>query len=106
MNAVLGSIALQAGQPRGLQPLDFLPFVAIFFIFYFLLIRPQQRRQKDQDQMLSAIEKGDQVVTRGGLHGRVTGVTDDVLTVEIADRVRVKIARSGIESVSKKGGDA
>jgi preprotein translocase subunit YajC len=85
------------------------PMAAIFLIFYFLLIRPQQRRQKDQEKMLKAIEKGDQVVTAGGLHGKVVGVTDDTLTIEIAalkgERVRVKVARGKIESKQspKKG---
>ncbi len=83
------------------------PMAAIFLIFYFLLIRPQQRKQKDQASMLKAIQKGDAVVTAGGLHGKVTGVTDDVLTVEIAalkgERVRVKVARARINSVEKKG---
>ena len=82
-----------------------IPMAAIFLIFYFLLIRPQQRRQKEQDAMLTAIEKGDEVITSGGLHGKVVGTTDDTLTLEIAvlkgDRVRVKVARSKIESKQK-----
>jgi preprotein translocase subunit YajC len=88
------------------------PMAAIFAIFYFLLIRPQQKRQRDQEGMIKAIEKGDSVVTNGGLHGKVVGVTDDVLTLEIAavkgERVRVKQARSRIESVekAKKGDDS
>jgi preprotein translocase subunit YajC len=81
------------------------PMAAIFLIFYFLLIRPQQRRQKEQDAMLAAIEKGDEVITTGGLHGKVVGTTDDTLTLEIAvlkgDRVRVKVARSKIEAKQK-----
>ena len=83
---------------------------AIFLIFYFLLIRPQQKKQKGLEKMLKAIEKGDNVVTAGGLHGRVTGVTEHVLTLDIGgvkgERVKVKVARSRIESVehaSKKG---
>ncbi len=103
MSAVLGLIPLQA-QPQG-GLISFLPFILIFFIFYFLLIRPQQKRQKEHDAMLESIEKGDSVVTMGGLHGKVTGVTDDVLTLEIAalkgERVRVKASRSKIDSVSK-----
>jgi preprotein translocase subunit YajC len=82
-----------------------LPMAAIFLIFYFLLIRPQQKKQSDQQKMLESIEKGDSVVTAGGLHGKVTGVTDDVLTVEIAvlkgERVRVKVARARVDSVQK-----
>ena len=87
------------------------PMAAIFLIFYFLLIRPQQKRQREQQSMLKSIEKGDSVVTAGGLHGKVTGVTDDVLTVDIggvkSDRLRVKVARARIDRVqkSKKEGE-
>jgi preprotein translocase subunit YajC len=99
---------LQGGEVAQQSPLSmFVPMAAIFVIFYFLLIRPQQKKQRDQETMLKAIEKGDDVVTSGGLHGKVTGVTDDILTVEIAalkgERVRVKVSRARIESVSKKG---
>jgi len=104
-----GTIALQAAQP-GSDFTVFLPMIAIVVIFYLLVIRPQQRRQKEHDKMLEAIEKGDQVITAGGLHGKVTGVTDDVLTLEIAalkgERVRVKVSRARVDSVVKpKGGD-
>ncbi|MDH3214317.1 MAG: preprotein translocase subunit YajC [Myxococcales bacterium] len=99
-------VLLQAGPPSDPSPFGMLfPIAAIFAIFYFLLIRPQQKRQRQQEAMIKSVEKGDSIVTTGGLHGKVTGVTDDVLTVEIAavkgDRVRVKIARPRIESVSK-----
>lgn len=81
------------------------PMALIFLIFYFLLIRPQQKKQKETEKMLEAIEKGDAVITAGGLHGKVVGVADDVLTLEIAalkgERVRVKVARPKIESVQK-----
>lgn len=105
----LPALVLQAGSPAG-DFSFFLPMIAIFLIFYLLLIRPQQRRQKEHEKMLTEIEKGDSVVTSGGIHGKVTGVTDDVLTVEIAalkgERVRVKVSRARIESVSKaKGGE-
>jgi preprotein translocase subunit YajC len=78
----------------------------ILLIFYFLLIRPQQRKQKEHERMIKGVERGDSVVTAGGVHGRVTGVSEDVLTVEIAalkggDRVRVKVDRSRIDSVMK-----
>lgn len=102
-------IPLQASAER--SPLEMLvPMALIFLIFYFLLIRPQQKKQRDQEKMLAAIEKGDAVVTAGGLHGRVVGVSDDILTVEIAalkgERVRVKVARAKVETVQKaKKGD-
>ncbi len=85
MNWFPALIPLQA-PPSDSSPfaLPFVPIILIFGIFYFLLIRPQQKRQKEQTAMIKGIEKGDGVVTSGGLHGTVTGVTDDVLTVEIA----------------------
>jgi preprotein translocase subunit YajC len=110
MSLMLSAVILQAGeQSSGSFLGPFIPIAAIFLIFYFLLIRPQQKRTKEQQAMLKAIVKGDDVVTAGGLHGKVTGVTDDVLTLEIAsvkgERVRVKVARKGVESVAKKKGD-
>jgi preprotein translocase subunit YajC len=109
MTMILGAIGLQAQSP-GADFSFFIPMIAIFLIFYLLLIRPQQRRQKDHEKQLAAIERGDSVVTAGGIHGKVTGVTDDVLTIEIAaikgERVRIKVARARIDSVSKaKGGE-
>jgi preprotein translocase subunit YajC len=105
MKAAAAVVWLQAAPGDG-SPFGMLvPMLLIFLIFYFLLIRPQQRRQRDQEKLLKGIEKGDDVVTAGGLHGRVVGVTDDVLTLEIAalkgERVRVKVNRSKIESASK-----
>jgi len=76
----------------------FLPLIAFFLIMYALIIRPQQRQQKEQKKMISQIKRGDQIVTSGGIHGRVTGITDDVLTLEIAERVRVKLNRSAVGS--------
>ena len=96
---------LQAAEPSPFSML--VPMGAIFLIFYFLLIRPQQKRQREHEEMLKAVEKGDEVVTAGGLHGKVVGTTDDTLTLEIAalkgERVRVKVARSKIDSREKKG---
>jgi preprotein translocase subunit YajC len=80
----------------------FLPLILMFAIFYFLLIRPQQKKAKAHKQLLSAIKKGDRIVSSGGLHGLVTGLTDDVVTVEIAPKVRVKIARGSISGVATK----
>jgi preprotein translocase subunit YajC len=81
------------------------PMAAIFVIFYFLLIRPQQKKQKETEAMIKAIEKGDSVVTAGGLHGKVTGVSDDVLTIDVAvvkgDHVKVRVARARVETVEK-----
>ena len=74
----------------------FIPLILMFVIFYFLLIRPQQKRTKEHRQMIADLKKGDRIVTSGGIHGRITGMDDQILTVEIADRVRVKVARSNV----------
>ena len=105
------AILLQAQAQSESSPYGMLlPMGAIFLIFYFLLIRPQQKRQREHDQMLKALEKGDAIVTAGGLHGTVVGITDDTLTVEIAalkgERVRVKVARGKVESRAKRGEDS
>jgi preprotein translocase subunit YajC len=106
MNFLMGLIPLQAqseGSPLG----AFVPIILITGIFYFLLIRPQQKKQKQLESMIKAIEKGDSVITSGGLHGKVTGVTDDVLTLDIGgvkgERIKVKVARGRIEQVDVAG---
>ncbi len=84
----------------------FLPLIAFALIMYALIIRPQQRQQKEQKKMLAAVKKGDQIVTSGGIHGRITGITDNVITLEIADRVRIKLNKSAIGSrVTSSEGD-
>lgn len=76
--------------------MSFVPLVLIFVIFYFLLIRPQQKKAKNHQIYLSNLKKGDAIVTSGGLHGEITGLTDTVATLEIADNIRVKVSRQHI----------
>jgi len=78
----------------------FIPLILMFAIFYFLLIRPQQKKAKAHKQLLASIKKGDRVVSSGGLHGVVTGLTDDVVTMEIAPKVRVKVSRGSIAGIT------
>ena len=83
--------------------IQFLPLVLIFVVFYFLLIRPQQRKAKDQKAMLDALRRGDRVVTGGGIIGTVARVENpEDVTVDIADGVRVRVLRSTISSVLAK----
>jgi preprotein translocase subunit YajC len=84
----------------------FLPLIIIFAIFYFLLIRPQQKKSKQHKQLLADLKKGDKVVSSGGLHGIITGLADDVVTVEISPKVRVKITRGSIAGVIRKSESA
>lgn len=80
----------------------FLPLVLIFVVFYFLLIRPQQKKMKEHKAMLSAIRRGDRIITSGGLIGLVTKVEERELVLEIADNVRVHVARDMVASVVSK----
>ena len=87
---------------QGSSLVTFVPLILMFVIFYFLLIRPQQKKSKQHKDLLGALKKGDQVISSGGLHGVVTGLTDDVVTIEIAPKVRVKISRGSISAVVGK----
>jgi len=77
----------------------FIPIILMFVIFYFLLIRPQQKKQKEHREMVNNLKKDDRVVTSGGIYGKITGVDDQTVTVEIADKIRVKVARGNISVV-------
>ncbi len=88
---------------EGQNPLElFLPLILIFVVFYFLLIRPQQKRMKEHRNMLGALRRGDRVVTGGGIIGTITKAADDELTVEISEGVRVKVLRGTVSSVLAK----
>lgn len=92
-----------AGGAGGLLATPFVPIILMLAVMWFFLIRPQQKKQKDHRNMISALKKGDRIITSGGLYGRVTGVTEAALTVEIADKVRVKVSRSHIAGVVQPG---
>jgi preprotein translocase subunit YajC len=97
------AMALGGGQEGGQQnPMSFFIFMAVLFaVFYFILIRPQQKRQKEHRRLLENLKKGDKVVTTGGLQGTVVSLSDTVVTVEIADKVKVKVGRSYIAGLMK-----
>jgi len=89
--------------PTGAGILGILPLIVIFVIFYFLLIRPQSKRAKEHKAMVAAIAKGDEVVTSGGVLGRIAEVGDAFVTLEVADGVSVKVQRQAIASLMPKG---
>ena len=78
-----------------------LPILLMFVIFYFLLIRPQQKQASKQRDFIKNLKVGDKVVAAGGLHGEVKGLTDTTITLEIADKVRVKVTRSAVSGSSQ-----
>ncbi|MGD8378548.1 MAG: preprotein translocase subunit YajC [Gammaproteobacteria bacterium] len=99
------AFAAQAGQPagQGNPLLTFLPLAVIFILFYFLLIRPQSKRQKEHRKMVEALNKGDEVVTNGGVLGRVTRVGEQFVSVEVADGVELKIQKHAVAALLPKG---
>ncbi len=85
--------------PAGIGPI--LPFVLIFIVFYFLLIRPQQTRQKKWQTMLSSLKAGDRITTTGGIRGTILSIKDDVIQIRVApDNIRLEVAKGAIASLS------
>ena len=101
----MGQAPAAGGQP-GSPLMTFMPLILMFVIFYFLLIRPQQKKQKEHKQMLDNLTRGDRVVTAGGLHGRVTEVKDDVLTLDLGNEVLVQVGRDFISAIVPADGGA
>lgn len=105
MNFITPAFAQTAGAPGGMDfVMQIAPFAIILVIMYFLILRPQQRRVKAHQEMITNVRRGDTVVTTGGIVGKVTKVTDDPeIEVEIAPNVRVRVVRSMISDVRTKG---
>lgn len=101
--AMAGPTGGAAGQAGGGMAAfqQILPLVFMFAIFYFLLIRPQQKKAKEHKALLDAIKKGDNVITAGGVHGKVTAVEDTIVTLEVATGVNIKITKTYIAQVKK-----
>ena len=81
-------------------------FAVIFGIFYFIVFRPMRKRQRDTEQMLKSLERGTRVITSGGLHGTITGLSDDLVTLKVTDTVKLRVSRSAISSVISPEGPA
>jgi preprotein translocase subunit YajC len=99
-----GSSAAAPGATAGQQPgfgSMLVPFALMFGVIYFLMIRPQQKKMKDQQAMISQLKNGDEILTSSGILGKLTGVTEKVVTVEVADGVRVKMLKSQVSQVVK-----
>ena len=95
--------AQAAGSPSGSDIMTFLPMIAIVVVFYFLLIRPQQKRAKETKAMLSSLQKGDEVVTAGGVVGKIAKLSDAYADVEVAPNVEITVQRSAISLLLPKG---
>lgn len=90
-----------AQQPSALM--QFAPLVVLVILFYFMLIRPQMKRSKEQREMLGSLAKGDEAITSGGLAGRISAIGENYITLEVADNVAVKVQKAAVVSVLPKG---
>ncbi|MEK9136802.1 MAG: preprotein translocase subunit YajC [Bacteroidota bacterium] len=93
----------QGGSPEGSLVSTLVMFGLIIAIFYFLILRPQQKKQKNRQKMLDAVKKGDKVVTAGGLHGTIAGLDDKTVLLQVSDNVKMKFERSAVASILKEG---
>ena len=104
MNSFVMSLLMGApsGEGGGNPIMSFLPLIAIVAIFYFLILRPQSKKQKDTQKMLSALKKGDRVITIGGVHGVIQSIKETTVIVKVDENVKLEFNRSAISSVSSQ----
>lgn len=102
MYQLIFAMAPQGGEGGGSLVSTLIMFGAIFLIFYFMIIRPQQKRAKEKEKMLSNLEKGDKVVTNGGIHGVIAGLEDKTALLMVSENTKIKIERSAITTVLAK----
>ena len=103
MTGIAHAAAPAAGAGAGGGFMSFIPLILIFVVFYFLLIRPQQKQAKQHQAYLNDLKKGNKVITKGGIYGEITNLTDSVLTLEIADNVKIKVTRDAIAGPQASG---
>lgn len=90
------------GAPAQNPIMSFLPFIVIFFIFYFLMIKPQKKKMEEEQAMISTISKGDEIYTKSGIIGTITGITDKIITLEVSEGVKMKVVKGQIGGLAKK----
>ncbi|HJT82586.1 MAG TPA: preprotein translocase subunit YajC [Chthoniobacterales bacterium] len=104
MSIFLAQAASPAPATPGAGLGGFIPFIFIFIIMYFLLLRPQMRRQKEQQRLVSALKTGDRVVTSSGIHGLISNVKETTVILKVADNVKIEVEKSAITNVLKPEG--
>ena len=104
MDIFMGTAHAQAATAAPAQSplMSFMPFILVFLVFYFLMIKPQKKRMQQEQSMLSALTKGDEIFMKSGLIGKIFGITERVITLEISDGVKIKVLRSQIGGLAKK----
>ena len=96
----LGGSPSDGGQPNPIASL--LPFALMFLVLYLLILRPQMKKQRNQQRMIDELEKNDEIVTSGGIHGTILNIKDDILVVKIADNVKIEVSRAAVSRVKNK----
>ena len=99
----LGGSPSEGGQANPIASL--LPFVLMFLVLYLLILRPQMKKQRNQQRMIDELEKNDEIVTSGGIHGTILNIKDDILVVKIADNVKIEVSRAAVSRVKNKEDD-
>ena len=99
-------VLAQAAAPTMPAWINFLPMLLILVVFYFLLVAPMRKRQRELQQVVDKLQKGDKVITNGGLHGEVAGVEGAVVLLKIADQVKVRVSKTAIAQVEDRGTNA
>jgi len=102
MDFLIATAYAQDGSPQG-GLMGFLPLILIFAVFYFMLIRPQMKRAKEHRKLVSELSKGDEIVTNGGLLGKITDLSESFVTLQLADNVEIKLQRHAVATVMPKG---
>ena len=101
----LAAVAPPSNQPEQSSVfVQFLPFILIFAVFYFLVFAPMRKKQKKHAEMLQQLKAGDRVVTSGGIHGTVVGVSDDVVQLRISDQVKIDVSKSAVSAMTQADG--
>ncbi|HHL73519.1 MAG TPA: preprotein translocase subunit YajC [Bacteroidetes bacterium] len=96
MSSLFMVLFFQAGEPQADPFRMFLPIILIFVVMYFFMIRPQVKKQKKHQEMVQSLQKGDKVLTSGGIYGQVVGIKENAFVVKIADNTKVEVAKSAI----------
>ena len=91
----MGATATDGGQPNAIASL--LPFALMFVVLYLLILRPQMKKQKNQQRMIDELEKGDEIVTSGGIHGSIANIKDDIIVLKIAENVKIEVSRAAVQ---------
>jgi len=98
----MGQVPQQPGAEAPNPLISLMPLILMFVIFYFLLIRPQQKKQKDHKAMLSELKKNDQVITSGGIHGTIVNIKDNTYVIRVDENVKIEISKTAVSGVVKK----